>query len=66
MKCIAVRKPQKGDERTAICGQGGYGVYGTEVDGEAFKAAYEFYFKDDDYGLEGSKILWYMEAMRSE
>ena len=42
------------------------GVYGTEVDGEAFKAAYEFYFKDDDYGLEGSKILWYMEAMRSE
>lgn len=35
-------------------------------DGEAFKAAYEFYFKDDDYGLEGSKIWWYMRAMDSE
>lgn len=32
-------------------------------DGEAFKAAYEFYFKDDDYVLEGSKIWWYMRAM---
>lgn len=35
-------------------------------DGDAFKAAYEFYFKDDDYGLEGSKIWWYMRVMSSE
>ena len=35
-------------------------------DGEVFKAAYDFYFKDDDYGLDGSKIWWYMAAMRGE
>ena len=33
-------------------------------DGEILKAAYEFYFNDEDYGLEGSKIWRYMTAMR--
>ncbi len=33
-------------------------------DGEILKAAYEFYFNDEDYGLEGSKIWHYMNAMR--
>lgn len=32
-------------------------------DGEILKAAYEFYFNDDDYELEGSKIWRYMKGM---
>lgn len=33
-------------------------------DGDILKAAYEFYFNDEDYGLEGSKIWHYMAAMK--
>ena len=32
-------------------------------DGDILKAAYEFYFNDEDYKLEGSKIWHYMRAM---
>lgn len=32
-------------------------------DGDILEAAYEFYFNDEDYRLEGSKIWHYMRAM---
>lgn len=32
-------------------------------DGEILKAAYEFYFNDEDYELEGSKVWNYMKCM---
>ena len=35
-------------------------------DGEVLKAAYEFYFNDEDYTLAGSKILNYMCAMKNK
>lgn len=33
------------------------------TDGDILKAAYEFYFNDEDYRLDGSKIWYYMNAM---
>lgn len=35
-------------------------------DNEVLKAAYEFYFNDEDYTLAGSKILNYMCAMKGK